>query len=116
MIVMFWLLSQDKVISVCLKMAESFSSKKWDSTAKEQVKSHLSARRSKLEDQFTSLLPVSEWPQEPYEIEFFKKSWSNMALKNKEQWFPTKTVWNGPGLVQNDPEAQNIISKYMYYR
>ena len=65
-------------------MAESFFSNKSDLTAKTQIKSHFLARRCKLEDPFTSLLPVSEWPQEPHEIEFFKKSWSNIALKNQK--------------------------------
>ena len=47
------------------------------------VKSHFSARRSKLEDSSPSLFLVSEWFQEPYEIEFFKKSWSSTTHKNQ---------------------------------
>ena len=65
-------------------MAGSFFSNKSDSTAKKHVKSQLLARRFKLEEPFTSLLPVSGWPEEPYEIEFFKNSSSNMALTTKE--------------------------------
>ncbi len=42
-------------------------------TGKTQVESHFEAPRSKLEDPFTSLCPVAVWPEEPYEIEFFKK-------------------------------------------
>ena len=42
--------------------------------AKSQIRlQNTSARRSKPADPFTSPLPVSEWPQEPYETEFFKK-------------------------------------------
>ena len=77
---------------VCLKQAESFFRKKRDRFANTSVKSYLSDRMSKLENSFTSLLPVSEWPQEPYEIELFQTSWSTMALKNEEQQGSFKTV------------------------
>ena len=65
-------------------MTETLFSEKSDSSANTQVKSHFVARRCKLEDPFASLLPVSEWPQEPHEIDFFKKSWSNIALKHRK--------------------------------
>ena len=61
-------------------MAEYVFSEKSDSTANTRVKSHLSAQRSEQAGLFSSLLPVSVWPQEPYEIELFKKGWSNVAL------------------------------------
>ena len=52
-------------------------------TAKTQAESQFATRRYRLDDPFTSLLPVSEWLQTPYEIEFFK----NIALKDKDQLF-----------------------------
>ena len=69
---------------------------------------HLLARRSKLDNPFTSLLPVSEWPQEPYEIEFLTEQWSSMTFTNQKISCSAKSVWNGPGLVQHGPEPQNI--------
>ena len=71
--VMLWLFNPNRIISVCLKHAESISSNKWDSTANTQVKSHLSARRSKLQDPFTNFVSVSGRPHEPCEIDYSKQ-------------------------------------------
>ena len=79
-IIMFCLLRQEEIISIRLNMAKSCFSTKWDSTANTLVKLHFSTRRSKLEDSSPSLFLVSEWFQEPYEIELWKKSWSRITL------------------------------------
>jgi hypothetical protein len=105
---MFWLLSRGKIISVCLNVAELFFSKQCDSTTQTVIKSHVPARRYKFEDPFTSLLPGSEWPHEPNGIE----SRSSIALKKLRAHVLNQKT----GLLQNDPEPQNKISEYMYYR
>jgi hypothetical protein len=66
-------------------MAESLFSNKSDAAANMQIESHLLAGMSKLGDTFTGLLPVSEWPQEPHEIEVFQTNWSSIALTPKKQ-------------------------------
>ena len=86
------------------EMVETCVSNKSVATANTLVRSHLSARRFKLEHQFMSLLPVLEWPQELYEILVFKQSWSGMALTNKEHVFQSKVydniVWDWSRMVQ----------------
>ena len=54
---------------------------------------------SKLEDTSPSLSVVSEWSQEPYDIEFIKKGWSSFTLTNMgnpsemvQDW--SRCVWN----------------------
>ena len=56
--------NQDEIIPVCFKLAEYVVfAESLIRLLNTEGKSHLSARRSKLENPFTSLLPVSEWPQ-----------------------------------------------------
>ena len=52
-------------------------------------------KTSELEDQYAVIFSLAVWPEEPREIDFFKKSWFSQNMFVRKCQKSSKLSWNG---------------------
>ena len=61
-------------------MENRFLMEKWNVTCKNAVEIQIMINLWKLEDQYTIIFLLALWPEEPWEIHFFEKSFEHVGL------------------------------------